>query len=92
MMLYHLLESIKTVIILNPWECMFTCALIFTFFGMYMEDVFKIWNWGPKCAKCDEWGFWDTSKSYCNECDDHRCNDAWAEGYAHGERGVGGLR
>jgi len=68
MILHDILESIKLFIILNPWECIVTCALIFTFFGMYIEDVFKIWNWGPKCNRCKEWTFWSTSVSHCNDC------------------------
>jgi len=87
-----MMNWIETFIVMNPWESMICMFLIFTFFGMYMEDMFKIWDWGPKCNKCKEWGFWDTSKSYCNECDYHRFNDAWEDGYVHGERETGGLR
>ena len=87
-----MIQWIETFIIMNPWESVIFMFLVFTFFGMYMEDVFKIWNWGPVCDKCKEHTFWSTSKSYCNECNDHRSNDIWAEGYAHGERGTGGLR
>ena len=87
-----MIQWIETFIIMNPWESVIFLVLICTFIGMYLEDVFKIWNWGPVCDECKEHTFWSTSQSYCNECDDHRSNDIWHDGYVHGERDTGGLR
>ena len=88
MMIYNVLESIKLFIIRNPWETVFFMGTVFTFFGMYMEDVFKIWNWGPQCSKCKDYTFWSTSISHCDKCYDNTMNGAWEDGYAHGERGI----
>ena len=63
-----MIQWIETFIIMNPWEAVIFMFVVCTFFGMYMEDVFKIWNWGPQCHKCKEWGFWNTSVSHCNDC------------------------
>ena len=80
MMIHDILESIKLFIILNPWETVLFMFVVFTFFGMYMEDVFKIWNWGPKCNRCKEWHIYSDSVILCTKCDAHRCNDEWQAG------------
>ena len=83
-----MIQWIETFIIMNPWESVVFMFLVFTFFGMYMEDVFKIWNWGPVCDKCKEHTFWSTSKSYCDECNYHLNNDEYEAGYNAGAHTV----
>ena len=83
-----MIQWIETFIIMNPWESVIFMFLVCTFFGMYMEDVFKIWNWGPICDKCKEHTFWSTSKSYCDECNHHTNNDEYQSGYNAGAESV----
>ena len=83
-----MIQWIETFIIMNPWESVVFMFLVFTFFGMYMEDVFKIWNWGPVCDKCKEHTFWSTSKSYCDDCNHHLSNDEYQAGYNAGSHAV----
>ena len=92
MWLNDLIKSIELFIVLNPFETTFLLVVVCTWTGSYLESVFKFWDWGPQCNKCDEWTFWTDTKIHCTKCDDHRSNDIWEEGYAHGERGTGGLR
>jgi len=92
MWLNDLINSIQLFIVLNPFETTFFLAIICTWTGSYLESVFKFWDWGPQCNKCNEWTLWNDTKIHCTKCDDHRSNDIWEEGYAHGERGVGGLK
>lgn len=78
-----MIQAIKTFIILHPLETMVTLILICTWTGSYLESVFKFWNWGPQCNKCNEWVFWSDAKIRCIKCDNHRTNDKWQEGYDH---------
>ena len=70
MMIHDMLESIKLFIILNPIECLITGIIIFTWTGSYLESVFKFWDWGPQCNKCNEWVFWTDTKIHCLKCHD----------------------
>lgn len=75
-----MIEWIENFITMNPWETVFVMSTVFTFFGMYIEDVFKIWDWGPKCDACRDYHFYDDCIILCKQCDEYRCNDEWQAG------------
>jgi hypothetical protein len=79
-----MIQSIKTFIIMNPLESMFTLSFICIWLGSYLESIFKFWDWGPQCNKCKEWFFWEDTKIHCTKCDDHRCNDEYQAGMDRG--------
>jgi hypothetical protein len=82
--MYNILQSIKLFIIQHPLECLFFGMFIFTWTGSYLESIFKFWNWGPYCTKCDERVVWSDSVIHCTECDYNRCNDEYQEGIDKG--------
>ena len=54
MMIHNMLESIKLFIILNPMETAVLLIVVCTWTGSYLESVFKFWDWGPQCNKCND--------------------------------------
>ena len=70
MWLNDLINSIELFIVLNPLEIAIFLIFVCTWAGSYLESVFKFWDWGPQCNKCNEWVFWTDTKIHCLKCHD----------------------